>query len=71
MWDCDSIQGKESEMRFPFHHNALKDVVVVVVAKQPQGISLSKAVDMDKLRHGNGNTTLRLLLWRQTHDQFI
>ena len=58
MWVCDFVQGKESEMRFPFHHNALKDVVVPVVAKQSQGISLAKAVDMDKLRHGNGKTTL-------------
>ena len=45
-------------MRFPFHHNALKDVIVPYVAKQSQGISLVKAVDTDKLRHGNGNTTL-------------
>ena len=31
---CGSIQGKESDMIFPFHHNALKDDVVPVVAKQ-------------------------------------
>ena len=45
-------------MRFPFHHNALKDVIVPIVAKQSQGISLAKVVDMDKIRHGNGKTTL-------------
>lgn len=56
---CGSVQGKESEMRFPFHHNALKDVVVPVVAKQSQGIGLAKAVDTDKLRHGNGKTALK------------
>ena len=48
-------------MRFPFHHNELKDVVVPVVAKQSQGISLAKAIDTDKLRHGNGKTTLTSL----------
>ena len=61
MWVCDSIQGKEYEMRFPFHHNAMKDVVVHVVAKQSQGFILAKAVDMDKLQHGNGKNTLKSL----------
>ena len=71
MWFCDSVQGKESKMRFPSHHNALKDGVVPVVAKQSQGISLAKAVDMDKLRHGNGNTTLISLSLKEFIDALL
>lgn len=56
---CESVQGKESEMRFVFHHNALKDSTVPVVAEQSQGIGLAKAVDRDKSRHDNDNTTLK------------
>lgn len=56
---CGSVQGEESEMRFSFHHNTLKDSVVPVVAEQSQDIGLAKAVDIDKIRHGNGKTTLK------------
>lgn len=56
---CGSVQGKESEMRFSFHHNAVNDSTVPVVAEQSQGIGLAKAVDTDKSRHGNDKTTLK------------
>lgn len=61
-----AVKGKESETGFSFHHNAVKDSSVPVVARQSLDMGLAKAVNTDtvsvcceKIRRVNGNPTLK------------